>query len=69
MVFGWSEALRGYVVVAKPFQAAKWWSKDKSPNFHYFHAASPGESCEYVLDITLSLVSENYNSGIYKRKK
>lgn len=43
--------------------------EDQSPNFYYLHAASPRGSCENVLDITLSLVSGNYNSGIYKGKK
>lgn len=61
-----TEAHRGYVL-AKLFQLIH--GDDQSPNFYYLHAASPGGSCENVLDITLSLVSGNYNSGIYKGKK
>lgn len=64
-----SEAHRGYVAVARLFQLINGEARTRALISTIFTAASPGGSCENVLDITLSLVSENYNSGIYKRKK
>lgn len=54
--------------MAQPFQLIHSEASTWIPDFCSLHA-SLGGSCENVLDITLSLVSGNYNSGICKGGK